>query len=231
MKTLRLGIAGLGHVGCGLVELVERQAHLRLPGQIEITGVSARSRSRNRPVSIEDYAWFDDASELAKSDEIDVFVELMGGSDGPAKVAVEAALAAGKPVVTANKALIAEHGQALADVAEEAGVDLLFEAAVAGGVPVVRVLRDSLAGVEVERVAGILNGTCNFLTTTMLDTGRSYADVLEEAQKLGYAEADPTLDVSGMDAAHKIAILAAMAFSAELDFSKVEIAGVDQVGL
>jgi len=231
MKTLRLGIAGLGHVGCGLVELVERQAHLRLPGQIEITGVSARSRSRNRPVSIEDYAWFDDASELAKSDEIDVFVELMGGSDGPAKVAVEAALAAGKPVVTANKALIAEHGQALADVAEEAGVDLLFEAAVAGGVPVVRVLRDSLAGVEVERVAGILNGTCNFLTTTMLDTGRSYADVLEEAQKLGYAEADPTLDVSGMDAAHKIAILAAMAFSAELDFSKVEIAGVDEVGL
>ncbi|MEO0817302.1 MAG: homoserine dehydrogenase [Pseudomonadota bacterium] len=231
MKTLKLGIAGLGHVGCGLIELIERQAKLRLPGRIEITGVSARSRSRNRPVSIDGYAWFDDAAQLATSDDVDVFVELMGGSDGPAKVAVEAALAAGKPVVTANKALIAEHGQALADVAEKNSVDLLFEAAVAGGVPVVRVLRDSLSGVEVQRVAGILNGTCNFLTTTMLETGRSYADVLEEAQKLGFAEADPTLDVSGMDAAHKIAILSAMAFSASLDFSKVDVSGVDQVGL
>ncbi|MEM9739302.1 MAG: homoserine dehydrogenase [Pseudomonadota bacterium] len=231
MKTLKLGIAGLGHVGCGLIELIERQDKLRLPGRLEVSGVSARSRSRKRPVSIEGYAWYDDAGQLATRDDIDVFVELMGGSDGPAKVAVEAALAAGKPVVTANKALIAEHGQAMADVAEEHGVDLLFEAAVAGGVPVVRVLRDSLSGVEVDRVAGILNGTCNFLTTTMLETGRSYGEVLEEAQKLGFAEADPTLDVSGMDAAHKIAILSAMAFSATLDFSKVDVSGVDQVGL
>ena len=231
MKTLRLGIAGLGHVGCGLIELVERQAGLRLPGEVKVAGVSARSRSRKRPVSIAEYRWFDDAAQLAVSDDIDIFVELMGGSDGPAKVAVEAALAAGKPVVTANKALIAEHGQALADIAEAKGVDLLFEAAVAGGVPVVRVLRDSLSGVEIRRVAGILNGTCNFLTTTMLETGRPYADVLEEAQKLGYAEADPTLDVSGMDAAYKIAILSAMAFSASLDFSKVAVQGVDGVGL
>lgn len=229
--TLRLGIAGLGHVGCGLIELVQRQEKLRLPGAIEITGVSARSRSRNRPVDIDAYAWFDDAGELAASDEIDVFVELMGGSDGPAKVAVEAALEAGKPVVTANKALIAEHGQALADLAEQTGVDLLFEAAVAGGVPVVRVLRDSLSGVEIDRVAGILNGTCNFLTTQMLRTGEPYESVLEEAQRLGYAEADPTLDVSGTDAAHKVAILAAMAFSADLDFTKVDVEGVDQVSL
>ncbi len=231
MKTLKLGIAGLGHVGCGLVELIDRQERLRLPGRLEVAGVSARSRSRNRPISIDDYDWFDDAAQLATSDQIDVFVELMGGSDGPAKVAVEAALAAGKPVVTANKALIAEHGQALADIAAANGVDLLFEAAVAGGVPVVRVLRDSLSGIEIDRVAGILNGTCNFLTTTMLESGRSYADVLEEAQRLGYAEADPTLDVSGMDAAHKIAILSAMAFSASLDFSKVHVSGVDGVGL
>jgi len=231
MKTLKLGIAGLGHVGCGLVELIDRQERLRLPGRLEVAGVSARSRSRNRPVSIDGYDWFDDAAQLATSDRIDVFVELMGGSDGPAKVAVEAALAAGKPVVTANKALIAEHGQALADIAAANSVDLLFEAAVAGGVPVVRVLRDSLSGIEIDRVAGILNGTCNFLTTTMLESGRSYADVLEEAQRLGYAEADPTLDVSGMDAAHKIAILSAMAFSASLDFSKVDVSGVDGVGL
>ncbi len=231
MTPLKLGIAGLGHVGCGLIELIEHQARLRLPGPVEIAGISARSRSRNRPVSIEAYEWFDDASELAASAHIDAFVELMGGSDGPAKLAVEAALKAGKPVVTANKALIAEHGQALADLAEARGVDLLFEAAVAGGVPVVRALRDSLCGVDITRVSGILNGTCNFLTTQMLASGRSYEDVLDEAQRLGYAEADPTLDVSGMDAAHKIAILAAMAFSADLDFSKVEIEGVDGVVL
>ena len=231
MKPLRLGIAGLGHVGCGLIELIERQANLRLPGEVRITGVSARSRSRNRPVQIEDYAWFDDAGQLAESDEIDAFIELMGGSDGPAKIAVESALRAGKPVVTANKALIAEHGQAIADLAEAQGVDLLFEAAVAGGVPVVRALRDSLCGVEVTRVAGILNGTCNFLTTEMLASARGYEEVLAEAQRLGYAEADPTLDVSGMDAAHKVAILAAMAFSADLDFSKVELEGIDGVTL
>jgi homoserine dehydrogenase len=160
-----------------------------------------------------------------------VLVELIGGSDGPAKFAVESALKAGKHVITANKALMAKHGMALAALAEEKGVDLLFEAAVAGGIPVVRVLRDSLAGVEIKRVAGILNGTCNFLTTTMLETGRSYDEVLAEAQKLGYAEADPALDVSGMDAAHKAAILSAIAFSADLDFSKVSVSGVDQIDL
>lgn len=227
MTSIRLGIAGLGHVGCGLIQLAERQEQLRLPGQLRITGVSARSRQRNRPVDIDAYDWFDDPVALATSEGIDAFVELVGGSDGPAKLAVEAALRAGKPVVTANKALIAEHGQALAELALEQGVDLLFEAAVAGGVPVVRVLRDSLAGVEITRVAGILNGTCNFLTTEMLATGRTYEEVLADAQRLGYAESDPTLDVSGMDAAHKAAILSAMAFSADLDFSKVAISGID----
>ena len=228
MGPLKIGIAGLGHVGCGLIELVERQDKLRLPGKVEITGVSARSKSRNRPVDTDKYRWFDDAATLAEDADVDVFVELIGGSDGPAKFAVESALKAGKHVITANKALMAKHGMALA---AEKGVDLLFEAAVAGGIPVVRVLRDSLAGVEIKRVSGILNGTCNFLTTTMLETGRSYDDVLEEAQKLGYAEADPTLDVSGMDAAHKAAILSAIAFSADLDFSKVSVSGVDQMAL
>jgi len=213
------------------VELIERQASLRLPGQLEIRGVSARSRAANRPVSIEPYAWYDDASELARSDEIDAFVELMGGSDGPARIAVEAALRAGKPVVTANKALIAEHGSDLARIAEEEGVDLLFEAAVAGGIPVVRTLRDSLCGIEVTRISGILNGTCNFLTTEILQSGRTYDEVLDEAQRLGYAEADPTMDVSGLDAAHKIAILAAMAFAAELDFEKVGVSGVEGISL
>ena len=231
MKTVKLGIAGLGHVGCGLIELVERQAELRLPGKVEIVGVSARSRNRNRPVDISPYPWFDDAATLAEHPDVDIFVELMGGSDGPAKFAVEEAIKAGKHVVTANKALIAMHGQALEEQAQKNDVDLMFEAAVAGGVPVVRVLRDSLTGVAIRRVSGILNGTCNYLTTQMLDTGRSYDEVLEEAQRLGYAEADPTLDVSGMDAAHKAAILASIAFTADLDFSKVSVNGVDTVEL
>ncbi|GAB5459669.1 MAG: homoserine dehydrogenase [Henriciella sp.] len=231
MKTLKLGIAGLGNVGCGLIDLVERQPELRLPGKVEIAGVSARSRSRTRPADITPYRWFDDAATLAEDPEVDVFVELMGGSDGPAKVAVEAALNAGKPVVTANKALVAMHGSGLESLAQDNDVDLLFEAAVAGGVPIVRVLRDSLSGIAVSRVTGILNGTCNYLTTEMLNTGRSYEDVLEEAQRLGYAEADPTLDVSGMDAAHKAAILASIAFTADLDFDKVSVAGVDTVEL
>lgn len=231
MASLRLGIAGLGHVGCGLVKLVESQNELRLPGSVEIAGVSARSRGQERVVDISAYRWFDSIETLATDPDVDVFVELIGGSDGPAKLAVEAALKAGKPVVTANKALMAEHGTALAALAEENGVDLLFEAAVAGGVPIVRVLRDSLSGISVNRVSGILNGTCNFLTTEMLATERSYETVLAEAQALGYAEADPTLDVSGMDAAHKAAILSSIAFSAELDFQKVDVSGVDRVEL
>lgn len=231
MADLKLGIAGLGNVGCGLIQLVEQQAGLRLPGSVQIAGVTARTRDRDRVCDISGYKWFESAEALAIDPDVDVFVELIGGSDGPAKRAVEAALQAGKPVVTANKALVAEQGSQLSAMAEARGVDLLFEAAVAGGVPIVRALRDSLSGVMVNRVSGILNGTCNFLTTQMLETGRSYADVLAEAQALGYAEADPTLDVSGMDAAHKAAILSAIAFSAEIDFAKVSLTGVEKIAL
>lgn len=223
MATLRLGIAGLGHVGCGLLDLVERQQALRLPGTVSVGAITARTRNKPRPVDISSYKWVDDPVAVATNPDVDVFVELIGGSDGPAKAAVEAALQAGKPVVTANKALMAAHGQALGALAEESGVDLLFEAAVAGGIPIVRVLRDSFAGIIVDRVSGILNGTCNFLLSEMLATGRAYDDVLAEAQELGYAEADPYLDVSGMDAAHKAAILSAIAFSADLDFEKVRV--------
>jgi homoserine dehydrogenase len=231
LAKLKLGIAGLGNVGCGLIELIEQQAELRLPGHVEIGGVTARTKDRARTCDISKYKWFESAEDLATDPGIDIFIELIGGSEGTAKLAVEHALKASKPTVTANKALMAKHGGELSALAEANGVDLLFEAAVAGGVPIVRALRDSLSGVKVSRVSGILNGTCNFLTTEMLASGRSYDEVLAEAQALGYAEADPTLDVSGMDAAHKAAILSAIAFSADIDFNKVDVSGVENVEL
>lgn len=228
-KTLRLGIAGLGNVGVGLVKLVADQKALRLPGSLEIAAVSARSKTRERGIDLTGFGWEDDPVKLAQSDDIDVFVELIGGSDGPARVSIVAALKAGKHVVTANKAVVAEHGEELARLAEENNVHLLFDAAVAGAVPIVRVIRDSLSSVNVSRVSGILNGTCNYILSEMLTSGQEYTPVLAEAQKLGYAESDPYLDVSGMDTAHKALILSVIAFGAKPDFSKVLVSGVDEI--
>src|SRR5580658_4695949 len=228
----RIGIAGLGTVGAGLLKLLGERPHFAPVGrEAVVTGVSARSRSRPRPVDIANLPWFDDPVALAASPDNDLFVELIGGSDGPAKAAVEAALKAGKPVVTANKALLAEHGAELAVLAEESGAALLFEAAVMGGTPAVKMLREALVGEEVAAVSGILNGTCNYILTEMEATGRAFADVLAEAQRLGYAEADPTMDVGGFDAAHKITILAALAFGCAPNFAAAEIEGIDQVEL
>ncbi|WP_411288156.1 homoserine dehydrogenase [Phenylobacterium sp.] len=231
-RTWRIGVAGLGTVGAGLLKfLSERPGFAPAGGQAVITGVSARSRSRPRPVDISNLPWFDDAVALAASPETDIFVELVGGSDGPAKAAVEAALKAGKPVVTANKALIAEHGAELATLAEAKGVPLLFEAAVMGGVPAVKMVREALVGDEIKSIAGILNGTCNYILTEMEATGRPFADVLAEAQRLGYAEADPTMDVGGFDAAHKISILAALAFGCAPNYAAAEIEGIENIDL
>ncbi len=231
-KVWRIGVAGLGTVGTGLIKfLTERPDFAPAGGRVEIAGVSARSRSRPRPVDISAYRWFDDPVALASSPDVDLFVELVGGSDGPAKAAVEAALAAGKPVVTANKALIAEHGLELAKLAEANGAPLLFEAAVMGGTPAVKMLREGLVGDDVESVSGILNGTCNFILSEMEMTGRSFADVLAEAQRLGYAEADPTMDVGGFDAAHKVTVLAALAFGGAPNYAAAEIEGIDSVDL
>src|SRR5215469_3508550 len=228
----RIGIAGLGTVGAGLLRLLDERPHFAPAGrEAVVTGVSARSRTRPRPVSIENLPWFDDPVALAGSPDTDIFVELIGGSDGPAKVAVETALKAGKPVVTANKALIAEHGAELAALAEERNAPLLFEAAVMGGTPAVKMLREAMVGDEVRSVAGILNGTCNYILTEMEAAGRSFADVLAEAQRLGYAEADPTMDVGGFDAAHKISILAALAFGCAPNYAAAEIEGIEQVDL
>ena len=228
----RIGVAGLGTVGGGLLNfLSDRPDFAPAGGRAIVTGVSARSRSRPRPFDISNLAWFDDPVALALSPDNNVFVELIGGSDGPAKAAVEAALNAGKPVVTANKALIAEHGADLAALAESKGVPLLFEAAVMGGTPAVKVMREALVGDDIKSVAGILNGTCNYILSEMDSGGRAFADVLAEAQRLGYAETDPTMDVGGFDAAHKISILAALAFGCAPNYAAAEIEGIDQVAL
>lgn len=228
---LRVGVAGLGTVGGGLLALLLGPEPVG-GGRLELVGVSARNRTRKRDTDISAVRWFDDPVALANAPDVDVFVELIGGSDGPAKAAVEAALRRGAHVVTANKALLAVHGAALAKQAEETGATIAFEAAVAGGIPVIKALRDGIAGGNrVNAVSGILNGTCNYLLSEMESSGRSFEDVLADAQRLGYAEADPTTDVGGFDAGHKIALLSAVAFGSAPDFSRVDIEGVDQVTL
>ncbi|MCM2560768.1 homoserine dehydrogenase [Lutimaribacter sp. EGI FJ00015] len=229
---LRLGIAGLGTVGAGVIKIVRKQASLlqhRCGREITISAVSARSRDKDRGVNISAYAWEDDPVALATRDDVDVFVELMGGSDGPAKAATEAALAAGKHVVTANKAMLATHGQLLAGLAEQTGCALRYEAAVAGGIPVVKSLGEGLAGNEITRVMGVMNGSCNYILTRMESAGLTYEEVFDEANALGFLEADPELDVGGIDAAHKLAILSALAFGTRVDFDGVEIEGIGRV--
>jgi homoserine dehydrogenase len=231
---LRIGIAGLGTVGTGVVRIVQQKAELlasRAGRPITISAVSARTRDKDRGVTISDYAWEDDPVALARRDDVDVFVELMGGSDGPAKAAAEAAIAAGKDVVTANKAMLAHHGQALATAAEEAGCVIRFEAAVAGGIPVVKTLTEGLAGNEVTRIVGVMNGTCNYILTRMQATGQGYNALFEEADKLGFLEADPNLDVGGIDAGHKLALLSAIAFGCQVDFEGIVLEGIQSITL
>ncbi len=231
MKPLRIGVAGVGTVGGGLIALLEGASPKVGAGALKVVAVSARNRTRKRDVDISSYEWFDDPVDLAADPNIDVVVELIGGSDGPAKKAVEVALKRGAHVVTGNKALLAIHGAELAALSEAHGGKLAFEAAVAGGVPIVRALRESLASTDVRAIAGILNGTCNYLLTEMESSGRAFADVLADAQRLGYAEADPTTDVGGFDAAHKITLLAAIAYGAKPDYEHVKIEGVENVTL
>ncbi|WP_420862947.1 homoserine dehydrogenase [Algirhabdus cladophorae] len=231
---LRLGVAGLGTVGVGVVKIIRKQAALleaRTGCKISITAVSARSKTKDRGVNLTDYAWEDDPVKLATRDDVDVYVELMGGSDGPAKASTEAALAAGKDVVTANKALLAHHGQALAEQAEADGRVLRFEAAVAGGIPVVKALTEGLAGNEITRIMGVMNGTCNYILTRMQSAGLPYDTVFEEANQLGYLEADPNLDVGGIDAGHKLALLASIGFGTKVSFDAVELEGIGQISI
>ncbi|MDR9427083.1 MAG: homoserine dehydrogenase [Salibaculum sp.] len=231
-SPLRLGIAGLGTVGGGVVRILRQQAKLlaaRAGRPIEIVAISARTRDKDRGVNIAHYDWEDDPVALARRDDVDVFVELMGGSDGPAKAATEAALAAGKHVVTANKAMLAHHGQALAELAEDNRCSLRFEAAVAGGIPVIKALMEGLAGNEMTRVMGVMNGTCNYILTRMQHAGLTYEEAFAEADALGFLEADPELDVGGIDAGHKLAILAALAFGTRIDFASVALEGIGAI--
>ncbi len=231
-EPLKIAVAGLGTVGAGTLQLLSTQAEmleLRAGRPLRITAVSARNRNRNRGVDLSTFAWHDDAVAMAREADADVVVELIGGSDGAARAVCEAAFASGRHVVTANKALLAMHGTDLARKAEAAGVTLAWEAAVAGGIPVIRSLREGLAGNRIDRIQGILNGTCNYILTTMRETGREFGDVLDEAQHLGYAEADPSFDIDGVDAAHKLALLSALAFGAEVDFAGVYVEGIRNI--
>ncbi len=228
-RPFAVGIAGLGTVGAGVLTMLRQNADIvaaRAGRPVAVTAVSARDRDRDRGVSIAGLRWYDDPVALAADAGLDAVVEVIGGSDGPARAVVETALRGGRPVVTANKALLAVHGARLAELAEETGVALAFEAAVAGGIPVIKALREGLAGNRISRVSGILNGTCNYILTVMRERGREFSEVLAEAQKLGYAEADPSFDVDGIDAAHKLAILAALAFGRPVAFDDVYIEGI-----
>ncbi len=234
LASLRVGIAGLGTVGGAVLQLLDRHAvtlAARTGRAIEVVAVSACDDRKDRGIDVSRYAWFSDPVALAAASDIDVFVELVGGSEGVARNAVEAALGSGKSVVTANKALVAAHGQQLAELAEAHGGALAFEGAVAGGIPIVKTLREGLAGNSIERVYGILNGTCNYILTRMEMQEMSFADCLAEAQKLGYAEADPTFDIGGFDTAHKLAILTSLAFGTAIDSEAIAIEGIEQIRL
>ena len=236
-EPLRIAIAGLGTVGCGVIALLRDNATLleqRTGRRIEVVAVSARDRGKDRGVGLDGLNWRDDARELAALPAVDVVLELIGGSEGPARALSEAALANGKHLVTANKALLAHHGAVLADTARRADRHLGYEAAVAGGIPIVKALREGLAGNRIGGVYGILNGTCNYIMTAMHESvqsgqAREFGSVLQEAQELGYAEADPSTDIDGIDAAHKLAILASVVFGCPVDFDAVHVEGIRHV--
>ncbi|MHB0950466.1 MAG: homoserine dehydrogenase [Allorhizobium sp.] len=232
--ALRIGIAGLGTVGASLVRILQQRSNalaVSCGRAIQITAVSARNRDKDRGIDLTGIAWFDDPLDLAANADIDVYVELIGGADGSAETSVRAALARGIHVVTANKALLARHGVELARLAEKKGALLNYEAAVAGGIPVIKALRESLTGNNFSRIYGIMNGTCNYILTRMEKEGFSFEDCLKEAQRLGYAEADPTFDIEGNDTAHKLAIMTTLAFGNEIAADDIYLEGITNISI
>jgi homoserine dehydrogenase len=228
----RLGIAGLGTVGSGVVRIIQNHGQMleaRAGRAIEIVAVSARDQKRKREVDVSAYEWVSSPEALAQRSDIDAVIEVIGGSEGQAADLVKASLKSKKHVVTANKALMAHQGYELALLAESNGVCLAYEAAVAGGIPIIKALREGFAGNEIKAVYGILNGTCNYILTKMRETGRDFDEILKEAQALGYAEADPSFDVDGIDAGHKLSILTALAFGVQPDFKAMHIEGIRKI--
>jgi homoserine dehydrogenase len=232
-KQLNIAIAGLGTVGVGVVKILQNQSDIlakRTGKRINIVAVSARSK-KERGVNLDDIKWYDNAVDIANDANVDTVVELIGGDSGTAYDLCMKSIANGKNFITANKALIARHGKKISELAEQHNVNVAFEAAVAGGIPVIKVLKEGLAGNEISKVSGILNGTCNYMLTQMKEKGSDFAIVLKEAQDLGYAEADPSFDVGGIDAAHKLAILTSLAFGTEVDFASIYIEGIEKISL
>lgn len=231
-EPLKIGLAGLGTVGRGVVRILEKNGSeiaRKIGRPIKVTAVSARDRNKDRGIDISGMSWFDTPEQLASDGDIDVFVEMIGGENGPALEATKIALGRGKHVVTANKAMLALHGDELALLAEENGACLLFEAAVAGGIPIVKSLKESLSGNGIERVYGILNGTCNYILTRMQNEGKPFDEILKAAQDEGYAEADPSFDIGGVDAAHKLALLTTLSFGTKTSFEDVYIEGIESI--
>lgn len=232
IKPLKIAVAGLGTVGIGTLRLLSQHGDLlerRCGRRLEVTAVSARNKDKDRGVSLVGIDFFEDAAVMAAEANCDIVVELIGGSEGIAKTTVEAAIEASRHVVTANKALIAHHGTQLALKAEAAGTTLAFEAAVAGGIPIIKALREGLAANGMISIYGILNGTCNYILSRMRDEGLEFQTALDDAQRLGCAEADPSFDIDGVDTAHKLAILASIAFGRQIDFKNIHVEGIRQV--
>ncbi|KFG68512.1 homoserine dehydrogenase [Microvirga sp. BSC39] len=231
-RPLRVGIAGLGTVGASVIRILDRQneAIAQRGGKaVQVVAISARDRSKDRGFDLTRFTWFDNPVELAGATDVDCVVELVGGADGAALETVRTALSHGKHVVTANKALLAKHGLELAKLAEEKGVSLAFEASVAGGIPVIKTLREALPANRISRLYGILNGTCNYILSRMELEGLTFQECLKDAQRLGYAEADPTFDVEGFDTAHKLAILTSLAFGTQIDAEAIYVEGISSI--
>lgn len=232
LQPFRIAVAGLGTVGTGVVKILQthkEEIAMRAGRPIQIIAVSARDKDKDRGIDFSSYEWVEECREIAMRDDIDAVVEMIGGSEGVAADLVYDSLAAEKHVVTANKALLAHHGYKLACLAEEKNVGLAYEAAVAGGIPIIKAMREGFAANQINKVYGILNGTCNYILTEMRETGRNFEDVLKEAQEKGYAEADPSFDVDGIDAGHKLCLLSALAFGTRPDFDALSITGISHL--
>ena len=234
MKPLNIAVAGLGTVGTGILKILEKNADIlkkRLGRPLQVKAVCARDKTKTRDVNLHGIDWVENTLALTERNDIDIIVEVIGGSDNPSRLLIERALTSGKHVVTANKALLAEHGHSLALIAEENNMALRFEAAVAGGIPIIKALTEGLSSNCVNRIAGVMNGTCNFILTRMETTGESYEKIFKEAQDLGFVEANPKLDVGGIDAAQKLAILSSISFQNQIDFNSIEIEGIESISL